>query len=293
MKNKILIGVAVISLFISVGFPSLILAQSKYRIIHINYANKGQVEENLAHGLSVGLLYIDLQAKTIRPIYTTAILNAYGWTRSVHQISYAFFLVTYKDYQIQKDNPIMFKNGNLVKVAPEANIYLVENKTLRLIPGPNTFKALGYKWSQVFNISSKNEIMNYYTIGEPVGPPGYYVYDNTQYGFEVKLQKTYWKGYSIGINDNKFTFNMPTTKYWAEPLVRVFMITALTPDQWEANKTECNNEGRGEDCLGTYLAQSTNYVFVYDVRQDCPDDLALTTCSQGLTNAIKTFKLIN
>ncbi|MFA5050939.1 MAG: hypothetical protein WC499_02390 [Patescibacteria group bacterium] len=291
--KKIVIALVVLGFILS---PILTLAsvQPKYQIIDIRFANKAEVEGAVASGFQ----YVDLDKKVVQPILDEVLFKVYGWSKkSVKTISYQNFLKQYKDYQIQKDNPIMFKNGNLVKVTPGLNIYLTENNLLRKIPGPKTFAELGYKWSQVFNIKEKSPLFWAYKIGDPIGRSGNYVYTNTQYGFGIELEKKYWQGYKITSTGSKdyrldmISFSIPTvSKKWPNyPWAGMLDISVYTKDNWQNYQNACSTDF-GPGCDSTPLAQSSQYVFVSGQGQDSPSDTVLTF-GKGVQNALKTFKL--
>ncbi|MDP2812091.1 MAG: hypothetical protein Q8O32_00140 [bacterium] len=63
-------------------------------------------------------------------------------------------------------SPIKLSDGTLIKTEKDKRVYVISAGLRRFIPDGETFEALGYKWTNIYTVSSK--IMNFHSLGEQI-----------------------------------------------------------------------------------------------------------------------------
>jgi len=66
--------------------------------------------------------------------------------------------------QYETSDPVILKDGILVKAEDSSSVYVIANGQRRLIPSELVFNSFGFKWTNVKTIST--ELLNLHPIGE-------------------------------------------------------------------------------------------------------------------------------
>ena len=103
-----------------------------------------------------GVYYVKDNVKS--PIIDPMIITLNFPTLKITNISETI-LETYNN-----DLPVMLKDGTLVKIKTEANVYVIANGQRRWISDAETFNNLGYSWANIKTISER--ILNLHDAGE-------------------------------------------------------------------------------------------------------------------------------